>query len=77
MNRLNAVLSKIEEVTTNGYGKVLGIFNKDVVADFAKDYQRSIEELEKKEWKQVTKSFSAQSSQLVKQRLRLEKLDMS
>lgn len=65
-NRLNNVLSKIGEVTEKDFGKVLGMYNKDVVEDFLKDYHEIIAELEKKEQKQVTKSFLKTAGELVK-----------
>lgn len=68
-NRLNNVLSKIGEVTEKDFGKVLGIYNKDVVEDFLKDYHEITDELEKKEQKQVTKSFLKTAGELVRERL--------
>jgi len=50
-NRLNNVVSKIGTVTQRDYGKLFGMFNKDVIDDFLKDYHEITDELEKKELK--------------------------
>lgn len=68
-NRLNNVLSKIGEVTQKDFGRVLGMFNKDVVEDFTKDYHEILNDLEKKEQKIVTKSFFKTASELVRKKL--------
>lgn len=68
-NRLNNVLSKIGEVTLKDFGRVLGQFNKDVVEDFVKDYHGVTDGLDKKELKQVTKSFGKKAVRLVKVKL--------
>lgn len=68
-NRLNNVISKIGEVTTKDFGKVLGMFNKDVIDDFLKDYQYITDHLEKKEFKLVTKSFNKTANHLVKEKM--------
>ncbi|MFT5821176.1 MAG: Rnl2 family RNA ligase [Crocinitomix sp.] len=65
-NRLNNVLSKIGEVSVQDFGKVVGLFNKDILEDFTKDYHEHLSELEKKEVKVVTKSFSKKAATLVK-----------
>jgi len=56
-NRLNNVISKVGEVTKKDFGKVLGMFNKDIVEDFKKDYTDIINGLDKKELKLITKSI--------------------
>ena len=68
-NRLNNVLSKIGEVSPKDFGKVLGMFNKDVVEDFLKDYHQITDELEKKELKIITKSFAKTANELVKSKI--------
>ena len=45
-NRLNNVLSKVGQVTIKDFGKVMGMFSKDIVEDFSKDYQEVLSELE-------------------------------
>ncbi len=68
-NRLSNVLSKIGEVTTKDFGKVLGLFNKDILADFQKDYQEVLATLEKKEQKSINKSLGEVTTKLVRKRL--------
>lgn len=71
-NRLNNVISKIGEVTEKDFGKVLGMFSKDIVEDFLKDYHEVTEDLDKKELKIIKKSMNKTASELVKIRLRSE-----
>jgi len=68
-NRLNNVLSKIGETSKNDFGRILGLFNKDVIEDFLKDYHHITDKMEKKEVKLVTKSFSKTAVKLVKCKL--------
>lgn len=69
-NRLNNVLSKIGEVTPKDFGKLLGMFNKDIVDDFTKDYLNHLEELDKKEVKQINKSIGSIAMELVKNKIK-------
>ncbi len=71
-NRLSNVISKIGEVTEKDFGKVLGMFSKDIVEDFLKDYHDVTDELDKKELKIIKKSMSGAASELVNIRLRRE-----
>lgn len=71
-NRLNNVLSKIGAVTIKDFGKVIGMFNKDIITDFLKDYQDRVAELEKKEAKKLNKSFSKKAADLVKKALQTD-----
>ncbi len=66
-NRLNNVLSKVGTVTRKDFGKILGMFNKDVVEDFKKDYAEAIDGLEKKEVKLVTKSIGKVTTKMVRE----------
>ncbi|MEL6655327.1 MAG: RNA ligase, Rnl2 family [Bacteroidota bacterium] len=66
-NRLNNVLSKIGEVTRQDFGKVLGMFSKDIVEDFRKDYAKEWEALDKKETKMITKSISKVTVPMVRE----------
>jgi len=68
-NRLDNVLSKIGPVSKKDFGLILGSFNKDIVDDFIKDYQSIVDDLEKKEVKQVTKSFSKIAAGMINQHL--------
>jgi broad-specificity NMP kinase len=47
-NKPNNVVSKIGEVTEKDTGKVQGLFGKDTLDDFLKDYSSNYEKLEKK-----------------------------
>ena len=69
-NRLNNVVSKIGEVSQKDFGKVLGMFNKDVVEDFLKDYGKITDELDKKELKLITKSFAKNATELVNNKIK-------
>ncbi|MFK7981662.1 MAG: RNA ligase family protein [Saprospiraceae bacterium] len=68
-NRLSNVLSKVGEVTTKDFGKILGMFNKDILEDFQKDYQEVLATLEKKEQKSINKSLGGVTTKLVRKRL--------
>ncbi len=68
-NRLDNVLSKVGEVNHKDIGKVLGLFSKDIVEDFTKDYAELYEALEKKEQKMITKSIVKASANMVRERL--------
>ena len=68
-NRLNNVVSKIGEISEKDFGKILGMFNKDVIEDFLKDYHQLTDELEKKELKLITKSFAKTAAKLVKKKI--------
>lgn len=69
-NRLNNVISKIGEITQKDFGRVLGMFNKDVVEDFTKDYHKLLEELDKKEVKLINKSIGSTAMELVKNKIK-------
>ncbi|MCP4522145.1 MAG: RNA ligase, Rnl2 family [Cytophagales bacterium] len=64
-NRLNNVISKIGEVSPKDLGKVLGLFSKDVLEDFLKDYGEITKDLEKKEMKLITKSFASTAKGMI------------
>lgn len=69
-NRLDNVLSKIGEVSISDFGKVMGLFSKDVIEDFLKDYEEPFNELEKADRRVITKSIPSVAAGLVRQRLR-------
>lgn len=65
-NRLNNVISKIGKVDPKkDYGKVLGMFNKDILTDFLKENRTEYDTLEKHESKAVNKFVNKHASQLV------------
>ena len=68
-NRLSNVLSKTGPVTQKDIGKVLGMFNKDIVEDFSKDYQEAIVDLEKTEFKLIKKSIGKTTALMVRKRV--------
>lgn len=70
-NRLNNVLSKIGEVGIKDFGKVLGLFNKDILDDFEKDNHEALAALDKKEYKMLTKSLGKFTPKLVNTTLRV------
>lgn len=65
-NRLHNLLSKIGPVTTKDFGKVLGLYNKDILEDFGKDYHKELAEIDKKEVKVLNKSIGEVASEKVK-----------
>lgn len=69
-NRLRNVISKVGEISPKDFGRILGMFSKDVVTDFLKDYREITEGLEKKEIKLITKSFSKSAAELVKEKIK-------
>lgn len=56
-NRLRNVLSKIGSVSQKDFGKVLGLFVKDILEDFSKEYD-SYDKLEDSEKKTVNKNIN-------------------
>ena len=65
-NRLNNVISKIGEVNPKkDYGRLLGLYNKDILADFLKNYQDKYDALEKHESKFVNKFVNKHAGQLL------------
>lgn len=65
-NRLVNVLSKIGTVNPKkDLGKILGMFNKDILADFLKEFKTEYDALEKFESKAINKFVSKHASQIV------------
>ncbi len=65
-NRLNNVISKIGELNPKkDFGRVLGMFNKDILTDFLKENRAEYDALEKHENKAVNKFVNKHASQLV------------
>ena len=70
VNRLSNVISKIGEVNPKkDFGKVLGMFNKDILSDFFKEYKSEYDALEKHESKAINKFVNKHASQLVNEHL--------
>lgn len=57
-NRMANVVSKVGEVKQQDIGKVLSLFNKDILEDFLKDYGKDFDQLEAKDQKHVTRITS-------------------
>ncbi|GAB1450637.1 hypothetical protein MASR2M47_06930 [Draconibacterium sp.] len=66
VNRLNNVISKTGEVTQKEIGKLLGLFGKDILEDFLKDYQVEYHKLEKSEQKGINKFVNTEVAKLLK-----------
>lgn len=65
-NRLSNLISKIGEVNpVKDFGKVLGLYNKDVLTDFMKTYKNHYDALEKQEGKAVNKFLNKHAGQLI------------
>jgi Rnl2 family RNA ligase len=65
-NRLDNLISKIGEVNPKkDLGKVLGLYNKDVLTDFLKNYQERYHALEKQEIKAVNKFLNQYAAELI------------
>lgn len=66
INRLNNVVSKIGFIDPKkDLGKVLGLFNKDVITDFLKNNQELYNSLEKQEIKAINKFLNKHSGELI------------
>lgn len=65
-NRLNNVISKIGNIDyKKDFGKVLGMFNKDVLEDFVKEYGDRYQKLDKLEVKLVNKFLNKHASEII------------
>lgn len=65
-NRLNNVISKIGEVSVpKDFGKIMGLFAKDAVDDFAKDFHVQYEALEKEERKVLNRHVNKLASEFI------------
>ena len=69
-NRLNNTISKVGPIDSNNFGKVVGLFNKDILEDFVKDYSDEFKRLEKNEQKMIRKSVNSNASKLLNQYLK-------
>lgn len=65
-NRLDNLISKIGEVNPKkDYGRVLGLYNKDTLTDFLKNFQDKYDALEKHESKAINKFVNKHAGQLI------------
>lgn len=71
-SRLYSVISKIGIVTTKDFGKIMGMFMKDLFEEFNKDYEKKIKELEETHtveeftFSRVTKKFQKQVQEWIR-----------
>lgn len=65
-NRLNNLIGKLGAINPQkDFGKILGMFNKDVLNDFVKDYAEKYYQLDKVETKAVNKFLNKHASDLI------------
>ncbi|WP_185288938.1 RNA ligase, Rnl2 family [Chryseobacterium lactis] len=69
VNRLNNVLSKIGEFEPKMVGKVIGLFAKDILEDFEKDFPAAFTVVEKEEHKRINKKLNSLVIDIVKEEL--------
>lgn len=65
-NRLQNVISKIGNVSPEDFGKLMGLFNQDVLGEFHDEYGESFNELEKKEQKRIRKLLASKTGNTIK-----------
>ena len=65
-NRVNAVISKIGEITNKDFGKILGLLNKDVFDEFNKDFKDKFESLDIEEQKKIKSVLNKESASVVR-----------
>lgn len=69
-NRLNNVISHIGEVTLpKDFGKIMGMFSKDILEDFLKEYGGEYTALDKCEQKSLNRELNKLSTSFVKETL--------
>jgi Rnl2 family RNA ligase len=65
-NRLRNVLSKIGQVSDKDFGKIMGLFTKDILEDFSKDEEDAFNKLDKNERKIVNKIVGQNAAKLIR-----------
>ena len=66
VNRLNNLISKIGKIEPRkDFGKLLGLYNKDVLSELLETYGEQYQLLEKQEIKSVNKILNNQSGKLI------------
>jgi hypothetical protein len=63
---LRNVLSKLGTVTETDFGKLLGLFNADLLEDFNKDFEEDMNALEKPEKKALRKRMNNDSAKVIR-----------
>lgn len=74
VNRLNNVVSKLGEFEHHMVGKVIGLFAKDILEDFEKDFPKGFTIIEKEEQKRINKKLNSLVIDLVKEELIIPKV---
>ena len=68
VNRLSNVISKIGEVNPKkDFGRILGMYNKDILSDFLKEFTEEYNALEKHESKAINKFVNKHASEVINQ----------
>jgi Rnl2 family RNA ligase len=65
-NRLRNVLSHIGTVTKKDFGKIMGVFVKDIMDDYMKDFGDTLNTLEKIDRKSVNKLINSMAANLIR-----------
>lgn len=74
VNRLNNVVSKLGEFEHHKVGKVIGLFAKDILEDFEKDFPKGFTIIEKEEQKRINKKLNSLVIDLIKEELIIPKV---
>ena len=69
VNRLNNVVSKIGEFEPTMIGKVIGLFSKDILEDFEKEFPNAFTTIEKEEQKRINKKLNSLVIDVIKEEL--------
>lgn len=69
VNRLNNVLSKTGEFAPEMIGKITGLFAKDILEDFEKDFPAVLTTIEKEEQKRINKKLNSLVINCIKEEL--------
>ena len=66
-NRLNNVISKIGNISVpKDFGRLIGLFSKDILEDFLKEYESEYALVEKSEQKILNRHINKLATQLIK-----------
>lgn len=74
-NRLHAVISKIGEFEPKIMGKVIGLFARDILEDFERDFPNVFGTIEKEEQKRINKKLNALAITCIKEELMTLKVE--
>ncbi|MCD1118537.1 RNA ligase, Rnl2 family [Chryseobacterium turcicum] len=74
INRLNNVVSKVGEFEPKMIGKVIGLFAKDILDDFEKDFPKAFTTIEKEEHKRINKKLNNLVIDMIKEELMTVKM---